>query len=103
MNPVAERLTGWNEKEAAGKAIGKVFNIMAEQSRQIVQNPVERVLAEGKIVGLANHTLLISKQGHEIPVADSGAPIISAEGEILGVVLVFAIKRLKERRNMHLK
>lgn len=100
MNPVAERLTGWNEKEAVGKTIGKVFNIIAEQSRQIVQNPVERVLAEGKIVGLANHTLLISKQGHEIPVADSGAPIISAEGEILGVVLVFR-DQTAEREAQH--
>jgi PAS domain S-box-containing protein len=89
MNPIAEKLTGWNETEAVGKPISKVFNIIAEDNRQRVQNPVERVLAEGKIVGLANHTLLISKQGNEIPVADSGAPIKSTEDEILGVVLVF--------------
>ncbi len=89
MNPVAERLTGWNEKEAVGKPIGEVFNIIAEDSRQAMENPVERVLAEGKVVGLANHTLLINKQGNETPIADSGAPIVSKEGKTLGVVLVF--------------
>jgi PAS domain S-box-containing protein len=89
MNPVAERLTGWNEKEAVGKPIGEMFNIIAEDSRQAMENPVERVLAEGKVVGLANHTLLINKQGNETPIADSGAPIVSKEGKTLGVVLVF--------------
>jgi PAS domain S-box-containing protein len=89
MNPVSERLTGWNEKEAVGKPIGEVFNIIAEDSRQAMENPVERVLAEGKVVGLANHTLLINKQGNETPIADSGAPIVSKEGKTLGVVLVF--------------
>lgn len=89
MNPVAERLTGWRETEATGKPIGEVFNIIAEDSRQAIDNPVERVLTEGKVVGLANHTLLINKHGNEIPIADSGAPILSKEGETFGVVLVF--------------
>lgn len=89
MNPVAEQLTGWIEKDACGLPVEQVFHIINEESRQIVENPVKKVAAEGIIVGLANHTLLISKNGKEIPIADSGAPIRDDEGEITGVVLVF--------------
>lgn len=89
MNPVAEELTGWNETDAKGREIEEVFRIVNEETRLPVENPVKRVLREGIVVGLANHTILLSKDGREIPVADSGAPIRSDENDILGVVLVF--------------
>ncbi len=89
INPVAEVLTGWSEEEAKHKPLEEVFQIIDEKERRRVANPVEKVLREGKIVGLANHTLLISKDGKEIPIADSGAPIKNETGEIIGVVLVF--------------
>ena len=89
MNPVAERLTGWKEEEARGKHIQEVFNIVNEVSREPAPNPVERVVEEGVVVGLANHTVLISRDGKEYPIADSGAPILDEEGNVLGVILVF--------------
>jgi PAS domain S-box-containing protein len=89
VNPVAARLTGWSEKEAVGRAIGEVFHIINEETRAPAVNPVARVLAEGVVVGLANHTALISRDGKECPIADSGAPIMDAEGKPGGAVLVF--------------
>jgi len=89
MNAVAEKLTGWTEPDAAGRTIGEVFNIINEESRDKVESPVPRVLKEGLVIGLANHTLLISKDGNETPIADSGAPIRNEKGDITGVVLVF--------------
>ncbi|OFX83809.1 MAG: hypothetical protein A2X00_09990 [Bacteroidetes bacterium GWE2_32_14] len=89
MNGIAENLTGWNEKDAKGKKMEDVFQIINEETRNIVENPVKKVLKEGLIVGLANHTLLISKDGKEIPIADSGAPIKDVRGNITGVVVVF--------------
>lgn len=89
MNPVAERLTGRPETEAIGKPLDEVFRIVNEESRNVVENPVQRVLREGTVVGLANHTLLIAKDGSERPIADSGAPIRSEDGTTVGVVLVF--------------
>jgi two-component system, cell cycle sensor histidine kinase and response regulator CckA len=89
MNPVAEKLTGWTETEAYGVLLEEVFRIINEESRATVENPVEKVLREGIVVGLANHTLLIAKDGTETPIADSAAPIRSETGEVAGVVLVF--------------
>lgn len=89
INKVAEDLTGWTEKETRGKPVEQIFRIINEQSRKPVESPVEKVLKHGNIVGLANHTLLISRNHREIPISDSGAPIFSDEGEIIGVVLVF--------------
>lgn len=89
MNAVAELLTGWTESEASGESVTSVFNIINEESRIVVESPVQKVLKEGRIAGLANHTLLISKHGKEIPIADSGAPVRNEKGEIIGVVLVF--------------
>ena len=89
MNPVAEKLTGWNLSEAKGHFLDEVFNIINEETRQRVESPVEKVLREGVVVGLANHTILISKHGTEYPVDDSGAPIQDEQGKIRGVVLVF--------------
>jgi len=89
MNPVAERLTGWSERDAAGKPLETVFRIINEVTRETVESPVKKVLTKGVIVGLANHTLLISKEGKDIPIADSGAPIKNDAGKVTGVVLVF--------------
>lgn len=89
MNPVAEKLTGWSEHEARGFFIEKVFHIVNEVSNEKVPSPVSMVLDNGNIVGLANHTLLISKSGKKVPIADSGAPILDESRNITGVVLVF--------------
>lgn len=98
MNPMAEKLTGWTEQEAQGHPIEEVFQVINEHTRNPIENPVHAVLKSGKIVGLANHTLLITKAGREIPVADSGAPILNNTGEITGVVLVFR-DQTQERMN----
>lgn len=89
LNPIAEQLTGWTEQEAKGKNIKSVFQIVHEDTGQEVDCPVKMALSEGRTVVLANHTLLISKQGKKIPVADSGAPIRDENGNITGAVLVF--------------
>lgn len=89
LNPVAERLTGWMNAEAKGRPLAQVFHIVNEETRAITENPVETCFAQGKVVGLANHTVLISKDGAEFGIADSAAPIRNAQGEVLGVVLVF--------------
>jgi PAS domain S-box-containing protein len=89
MNPVAERLTGWTLADAHGHALAEVFRIVNEQTREAVESPVERVLREGGIVGLANHTVLLARDGREVPIDDSGAPIRDAQGHVTGVVLVF--------------
>ena len=89
MNPVAEHLTGWRLDAAIGSPCSDIFRILNEQSRRPVENPVTRVLADGVVVGLANHTVLIAADGTERPIDDSGAPIRNREGRIVGVVLVF--------------
>jgi PAS domain S-box-containing protein len=89
MNPVAETLTGWLEAEARGRPLGDVFVIVNERTGAPAENPVDKVLREGCTIGLANHTLLISKGGARIPIDDSAAPIRSAAGRIDGVVLIF--------------
>jgi PAS domain S-box-containing protein len=89
LNKVAEELTGWIERDAINKPISGIFNIINEDTLKPVESPVNKVIEKGQIVGLANHALLISKDGSRIPIADSGAPIVNSEGEIVGVVLVF--------------
>lgn len=89
INPVAEQLTGWTKQEAVGKDSKEVFNIVNEETGTGVESPVERVLREGVVVGLDNHTLLIARDGTRIPIDDSGAPIRDDKGNILGVVLIF--------------
>jgi PAS domain S-box-containing protein len=89
MNAVAQHLTGWKQEEARGRELKEVFQIINEDSRRKVESPVARVIREGSVVGLANHTLLIAKDGQEVPIDDSGAPIRDEHGEVAGVVLVF--------------
>jgi PAS domain S-box-containing protein len=89
LNPIAESLCGWTSEEAKGKPLEKVFRIINEQTREAVDNPVSKVLKENRVIGLANHTTLISKNGKEIPIEDSAAPIRSTNNEILGAVMVF--------------
>jgi PAS domain S-box-containing protein len=88
LNPVAEQLTGWTTAEAIGKPLAEIFNIVNEDTRQPADNPAQRAIDEGRIFGLANHTLLIAKDGREISIDDSGAPI-RTQGETLGAILVF--------------
>ncbi len=89
MNGIAEYLTGWGLKTAKGRSIIEVFNIINETTGETVESPVEHVLREGAIVGLANHTVLVRRDGTQIPIDDSGAPIRNEDGIINGVVLVF--------------
>jgi PAS domain S-box-containing protein len=90
MNPVAETLTGWDEAEAVGKPLEEVFDIVNEQTGDRVESPVGKVLREGVVVGLANHTLLIARDGStRRPIADSGAPLLDEAGKIIGTVMVF--------------
>jgi PAS domain S-box-containing protein len=89
MNSIAAAHTGWTINDAIGRPITEVFHIVNESSREPVPNPVARVLAEGVIVGLANHTVLIRKEGTEIHIDDSGAPIRDTDGKLIGAVLVF--------------
>ena len=90
MNPTAERLTGWSLADACGRPLADVFRIVNADKREAMVDPVSRVMAEGQVVGLANHTLLLSRDGQEHQIADSAAPIRHANGEIVGVVLVFS-------------
>jgi PAS domain S-box-containing protein len=89
LNGVAESHTGWQSAQAIGQPIEKVFRIVNDDTRLPVENPVKRVIAEGITLGLANHTILIQKDGSELHIDDSGAPIRNAEGATLGAVLVF--------------
>lgn len=89
LNPIAEALTGWTQEEACGKPLAEVFRICNEETRRPVEDPMAKVLREGMVVGLANHTLLMARDGTERPIADSGAPIRDEHGAIIGVVLVF--------------
>jgi PAS domain S-box-containing protein len=89
LNRVAEELTVWTNDEAAGQDLHTVFRIINEQTRQPVENPATRALRDGTIVGLANHTILVSKDGTEHPIDDSAAPVNDGQGHIAGCVLVF--------------
>jgi PAS domain S-box-containing protein len=96
MNAVAESLTGWRQSAAAGQPLIEVFRIVHQQTRQLVENPAEQVLRDGTIAGLANHTVLIARDGTERPIEDSAAPIRDAAGAVRGVVLIF--RDITERR-----
>ena len=89
VNPEAERLTGWSSNQALGQPLPTVFRIVNERTRATVEDPVDKVLRSGTVVGLANHTVLISKTGQETLIDDSAAPIRKPNGEMSGVILVF--------------
>ena len=98
INPVAEKLTGWNQDDAKGRDMEEVFNIINEETEEKAENPAKKVIKEGVILNLANHTILISKDNNKIAIDDSAAPIKNSKGEITGVVLVF--HDITERRRM---
>ncbi|MEO6401309.1 MAG: ATP-binding protein, partial [Vicinamibacteria bacterium] len=105
LNEVAERLTRWTLADARGRPLAEVFQIINEQTRAVVESPVDKVLREGKIVGLANHTILVARDETEIAIDDSGAPIFNSKKELVGVVLVFrdvTEKRREEDRRRFL-
>jgi PAS domain S-box-containing protein len=89
LNPVAQSLTGWGPEEAAGRPLGEVFRIVSEETGRPAEDPVAKVIRQGAAVGLANHTLLIARDGTKRPIDDTAAPIRTQEGGFLGVVLVF--------------
>ena len=89
VNKVAEQLTGWHQREAVGKPVTEIFHIINESTRERCDDPTEKVLRTGMVVGLANNTVLISRDGVERIIADSGAPVRDRRGAMIGVVLVF--------------
>ena len=97
LNPVAERLTGWTGAEARGRPLAEIFVIIHERTRAPATNPADRVLREGVVVGLENHTLLLRKDQSEIAIDDSAAPIRDDQGAVEGVVLVFRDASEKKR------
>ena len=96
MNPVAETLTGWSAAEALGKRLEDVFRIVNEETRKPIEQPVRKVIDTGLVRGLANHTLLIARDGSELPIDDSAAPVWGEDGELVGVVMIF--RDITERR-----
>lgn len=106
MNPVAEKLTGWQAEEAAGVPAEQVFRVVNEDSREAIESPIARVLREHKVVGLENHALMMTKDGGEIPVDDSCAPIKNDRGETVGAVLAFrdvSARRSAERERLEMQ
>jgi PAS domain S-box-containing protein len=89
LNPIAQSLTGWREDEARGRSLGEVFDIVSESTGLPVENPALRAMADGTIVGLANHTVLRTREGVTIPIEDSASPIVDDDGRLIGAVLVF--------------
>jgi PAS domain S-box-containing protein len=99
LNPIAEALTGWSTGEARDRPIQEVFSLINEQTRQPPEDPVALVLREGQVKALANHTALVTRDGREVPIEDSAAPILDADGQVIGVVLVF--HDVTEKRRAH--
>jgi len=105
INNIAQVLTGYNKEEAIGKHLREIFNIVNEATGKAAYNPIERILSEGTIVGLGNHTILVSKNGAKYPIDDSAAPIKDGKGNVLGAVFVFrdvTERRRKEETNQRL-
>jgi two-component system cell cycle sensor histidine kinase/response regulator CckA len=103
LNPVAETLTGWPQREAVGRPLVEVFRIVSEETREPVESPAAKVLRTGTVVGLANHTGLLARDGRDLPIDDCGAPIIDDRGNIAGVVLVFHDVSEKRRAEKSLR
>lgn len=104
LNPVAETLTGWSNSDASGRIVSEIFHIINEHTRKPMNCPVTEALRENRIVELMNHTLLISRAGEEVAIADSAAPIVTRDGKCLGVVLVFRdVRDEKKMQQEHLR
>lgn len=103
MNAVAQQLTGWTEQDAMGNLLKEVFVIVHEKTRTTVEDPVDKVLRLGKVVGLANHTILIRRDGSEVAIDDSAAPVHDADGQLRGVVLVFRDVTDRRRAELNLE
>ena len=99
LNPEAERLTGWSNSDAKDRSLSVVFRIVNERTRRVAENPVEKALRLGRIVGLANHTMLLREDGAEFLIDDSAAPIRDKDGSLFGVVLVF--RDVSEQRKLY--
>lgn len=105
LNPVAEQLTQWSVAEARGMPLPDVFRIVNKHTRVPVESPVDKVVREGKVVGIANHTVLLGRHGAEVAIDDSGAPMFDGQGYLAGIVLVFrdvTEKRREEDRRRFL-
>lgn len=98
LNKVAESLTGWTRNESIGEPLDQIFRIINEQTRAKAENPVDRSIRDGVVVGLANHTLLVRKDGSEKPIDDSAAPIRDTNDQVIGCVLIF--RDITERRRL---
>lgn len=98
VNPVAEKLTAWTQEDAIGKPLMEIFDIRNEVAGDPVESPATKVLRDGTIVGLTNHTILVARDGTRLPIDDSGAPIRDEDGAIIGVVLVF--RDITDRKQM---
>lgn len=103
LNSAAQELTGWTNSEAKGRNFAEVFILHNEETGQPVENPIQTVLENGRIVGLANHTVLMNRQGGQVPIADSAAPIKSEDGKISGVVMVFRDVSLEREKNRQIR
>jgi PAS domain S-box-containing protein len=101
LNTIAESLVGWTAEEAASRTLTDVFHIVNEATRQPVENPALRALRDGRVVGLANHTILISRDGIERPIDDSAAPIRDANNNVVGCILVFRDASEQRRTEQH--
>jgi diguanylate cyclase (GGDEF)-like protein/PAS domain S-box-containing protein len=99
MNPVAESLTGWENREAQGQLIGDVMTVVDENTHVAGENPVARCLREGQVLGLAEHTVLVNRRGQEIAIQDSAAPIRDRAGNLIGAVMVF--HDVSKERRLH--
>ena len=102
INKVAEKLTGWRQEESIGKSLDKIFHIINEKTRQHCENPARKVMETGRVVGLANNTVLIARDGTERIIADSGAPILDKKGKTIGMILVFRDVTVKRRLRQEL-
>jgi PAS domain S-box-containing protein len=103
MNYEAERLTGWTLEEATNKKVSEVYKIINEETREGIADPIARIQARGFVIGLANHTILISKNAKEISIGDSGAPIKDKEQNLLGYIIIFRDVSHKKKMEKHLK
>ena len=101
LNPIAEKLTGWKTEDAFGRNLAEVFHVISEETRQPVIDPVKRCLQEDRVVGLANHSILIGRDGQEYSINDSAAPIRNRQGKSIGAVLVF--HDISEERRLSLQ